>query len=81
MNLTVVQPTGNGFITAYPADNPVPGTSNVNYLTRQTVANLSQVQATYGLGRRHLRDVTITNSEVSGTVEVIADVFGYYTPN
>jgi PKD domain len=75
MNLTVVQSTANGYITVYPAGEDIPGVSSVNYLPGQTVANLAQVGAGGGGGGT----VTITNSEESGTVEVIADVFGYYT--
>jgi hypothetical protein len=39
LNLTVVDPTAPGFITAYPCDGPRPLASNVNYVAGQVVAN------------------------------------------
>jgi hypothetical protein len=44
LNLTVVDPTGAGFVTAYPCGSPKPNTSNVNFTPGQTVANLSIVK-------------------------------------
>ncbi len=41
LNLTVVDPAGAGFVTAYPCGSPKPNTSNVNFTPGQTVANLS----------------------------------------
>jgi hypothetical protein len=44
-NATVVQPSGNGFLSLYPYDpqdpSAVPGTSNLNYRTGQTVPGLA----------------------------------------
>jgi hypothetical protein len=42
LNLTIVGPTGPGFLTAFPC-GPVPLASNVNFTTGQTVANLAFV--------------------------------------
>ena len=39
LNLTVVDPTAPGFITAYPCDATRPLASNVNYVAGQVVAN------------------------------------------
>lgn len=44
LNLTVVDPAGAGFVTAYPCGSPKPNTSNVNFTPGQTVANLSIVK-------------------------------------
>jgi hypothetical protein len=44
LNLTVVDPGGPGFVTAYPCGSPKPNTSNVNFTAGQTVANLSIVK-------------------------------------
>lgn len=38
-NLTVTQPLGPGFLTAWPCEQPRPATSNVNFEAGQTVAN------------------------------------------
>ena len=39
LNVTVTRPTAPGFVTAYPAGQPQPVASNVNYTGGETVAN------------------------------------------
>ena len=39
LNITVTQPSADGFITAYPCEQPPPTASNVNHSAGQTVAN------------------------------------------
>ena len=75
-NLTVTEPTGTGFITAYPYGAAVPNASNVNYTPGLTIANLAQVTpGPDGPGGA----VSFTNGGSSaGSVELIADIFGYY---
>jgi hypothetical protein len=80
LNLTAVEATGNGYLTAAPAGAAVSSVSSVNYLQGQTVANLAQVPigpSSTGQG------ITITNSEIANgshtSVEVIVDLFGYYS--
>ena len=77
VNATVVSPTGNGYLSLYPYDpaSPTtPTTSNLNYLTDQTIPNLAVVtpstakdgpEAAIYLGGR-------------GTAEVILDESGYF---
>ncbi|MBR7832212.1 hypothetical protein KDL01_03015 [Actinospica durhamensis] len=77
VNLTVTAATGNGLITAWPHGEPTPNTSNLNYLRGQTVANLAQIRS--GSIDASGNDVIASNTESGGTVEFIADVFGYYT--
>jgi hypothetical protein len=72
-NLTITAPTGSGLIIAYPTGSTRPATSNLNYSKGQTIAGLSQVPAD-GSG-----DFTLYNQESAGTVQMIADIFGYYT--
>ena len=72
MNVTVTGSTANGLITVFPAGGATPGTSNVNYSTGETVANMAIVK----LGSNG--EVTFTNNS-KGTVQIIADVAGYYT--
>jgi hypothetical protein len=48
LNLTVVDPTAAGFLTAYPCGTAKPNTSNVNFTAGQTVANLSIVKVGAG---------------------------------
>ena len=43
LNVTVVNPAGPGFVTAYPAGSTVPPTSNIDYAAGQVVPNLVEV--------------------------------------
>ncbi|NMM33556.1 MAG: hypothetical protein HHJ13_06085 [Phycicoccus sp.] len=72
LNLTVTNPTAAGYLTVYPTGAAQPTASNVNFVRGQTVANL--VVVSVGPGGK----VTFYNS--AGTVDVIADLAGYYTP-
>jgi hypothetical protein len=68
LNITVTDPAAPGFITAYPCGTAKPNTSNVNFTTGQTVANLSVI----ALG---------TNGKIclttSAPTHLIADVTAY----
>ena len=72
MNVTVTGSKANGLITAFPAGGATPNSSNVNYGTGETVANMAIVKM--GSGGK----VEFTNTS-KGTVQIIADVAGYYT--
>ncbi|MBR7824766.1 right-handed parallel beta-helix repeat-containing protein [Actinospica sp. MGRD01-02] len=72
MNLTVVNSTHIGDITAYPADESMPTASNVNYAAGETVANMSVVPL------QSSGKVTFHNTS-AGPVDLIADVDGYYS--
>jgi len=72
VNLTAVDSTANGVITAYPAGQTLPTASNINYSTGQTVANL----ATVPLGTNG--QIVIHNTG-NAPVDVIGDAAGYYT--
>lgn len=76
VNLTATEPTANGDLAAVPGVNTPDTTSSVNYVKGQTVASFTQVQATSGAD-----SFAIYNNEAGGgTVEVIVDAYGYYTP-
>jgi hypothetical protein len=71
LNLTVTEPTADGYITAFPLDGPPPLASHVNFRRGQTVPNLVTVQVP-------------ANGSVGffngfGNAHLIADVVGYYT--
>lgn len=72
-NVTVVQPTANGYLTVYPygAATP-PDASTLNFLSGRTVANA----VTVGLDQNQYA-LDLYNSS-KGEVQLIADVFGYY---
>ena len=70
VNLTAVSPTANGYLVAYPAGMPQPGSSTVNFPAGRTVANAAVV-AVDAQGR-----MVVTN--VAGTTDVLVDLAGYY---
>lgn len=71
LNITATEARSFGFITAYPAGTSRPNASNLNYVTGQTVPNLAVVKVTPD-GR-----LMVANTS-SGSVQVIADIAGYY---
>ncbi|MEV4614364.1 hypothetical protein AB0K43_17460 [Kitasatospora sp. NPDC049258] len=70
MNVTAVDPSGDGHVTVYPDGRPVPDVSNLNFMAGQTVPNLVTVPVLNG-------KVDLRNN--AGSVDLIADVTGYYT--
>lgn len=71
LNVTVTAPTSAGYVTAYPDLTAEPRSSNLNFVPGLTIPNLVVV----GLGSDGR--VTLTNNS-TGTVQMIADVAGYY---
>jgi hypothetical protein len=71
VNLTVDQPGGPGFVTAYPCGGAVPLASNLNYATGQVVANLATAPIPADSGAVCLFTWAPTN--------VVVDVSGYFT--
>ncbi|MFE7525412.1 hypothetical protein ACFU7Y_06790 [Kitasatospora sp. NPDC057542] len=70
MNVTAVDPTEPGWVTVYPDGRPLPGVSNLNFGTGHTVPNLVTVPVVNG-------KVDLRNE--AGSVDLTADVTGYYT--
>ncbi|MFD8791495.1 hypothetical protein [Streptomyces vinaceus] len=70
MNVTAVNPTEAGHVTVYPNGQPVPQVSNLNFTAGQIVPNLVTVPVVNG-------KVDLRNN--SGSVDLIADVTGYYS--
>ena len=71
VNVTVTQPTKGGFVTVYPSGAGLPTVSNLNFGAGQTVPNLVVVKV--GAGGK----IAFYNGS-SGTVQLVADVAGYY---
>ena len=69
-NVAVTGPTALSFLTVFPAGEPLPLASNLNFRPGQTVPNL--VVAKQGAGGR----MAIYNA--AGTAHVIADVAGWF---
>jgi methionine-rich copper-binding protein CopC len=71
LNVTVTNPTANGFVVVYPDGNAKPGTSNVNVVRNQTQAN----EVVVGLPASR-RVVVFVDS---ASAHVIADLIGFFT--
>ncbi|HVS05277.1 MAG TPA: hypothetical protein VHK65_03820 [Candidatus Dormibacteraeota bacterium] len=73
LNLTETNATAPSYITAYPTGSPRPLASNVNFVAGQTVPN--RVVVKLGTGGM----ITLYNAY--GTVDLVADVNGWFTDN
>lgn len=69
LNLTVTNATASTFVTAYPYGTTRPNASHVNVPAGKTVPNMVVVP---------VKDGKVTFSNHSGTVDIIADLQGYY---
>ena len=72
LNVTVTGPTSAGFLTVYPDGSSLPKVSNLNFTKGETIPNLVVVPVVDGR-------VDFTNA--AGSVQVIADLDGFYTSN
>jgi parallel beta-helix repeat protein len=72
LNVAVTGPQAPGYVTVYPDAPGRPGTSNLNFVSGQTVANLVVVP----MGADG--DVDFYNSS-AGSVQLIADLSGWFT--
>jgi hypothetical protein len=71
MNVTVTEPTGNGFLTVHPDGVTRPLASNLNFVPGQTVPNLVTVRLSPDGALRFYNAV--------GSTHVVADLVGFYT--
>jgi hypothetical protein len=74
LNMTATAPTANGYLVTYPDGTTMPATSNVNYVTNQTIPNLDLAS----VGDSGTLDIT---NQSSGTVQIIVDCLGYFADN
>ncbi|MCX2184323.1 hypothetical protein KV205_27895 [Streptomyces sp. SKN60] len=70
LNVTATGPTASSFVSVYPYGSPRPSASNLNVVAGQTVANLVVVP---------VRDGKVTLYNHAGSVDLLADVSGYFT--
>ena len=71
LNVTVMHPTETGFVSVWPAGDPRPSSSNLNFEPGKPASNLVVTKVS-GKGR-----VAIFNS--AGKTDVVADVVGYFS--
>ena len=72
LNVTVTNPTTSGYLTVYPAGEPAPLASNLDFSPGETVANLVEL----GLGAQG-QVAVVTNAAAA---DVVIDVEGYVAP-
>ena len=70
MNVTVTEPTAGSFLTAWPAAQPRPTASNLNYVGGQTVPSLVTVRIGF--------EGKVSLYNFAGSTHLIADVAGWY---
>ncbi|MER8046106.1 FlgD immunoglobulin-like domain containing protein [Streptomyces sp. NPDC094032] len=70
LNVTATNPTATGFVSVYPYGTARTAASNLNFVAGQTVPNLVVVP---------VKDGKVTFYNHSGTVDLLADMAGYYT--
>jgi hypothetical protein len=74
LNVTFVNPSSPGFVTVYPPDKPWPGTSNLNFVAGQAPAPNGVISPLSADGK-------IGFYNFIGTVDLVADIAGYYEPS
>jgi hypothetical protein len=76
VNITVVDPSSNGYVTAYADGTGRPGTSNLNYTSGQTVANSAVIPVAAS------GEIDLTNEmSTSRSTSLLVDIVGYYSTN
>lgn len=76
MNVTAAHPTGNSFLTVYPAGTPRPTASNLNTFPGVTRPNLVTTPVGFVSPVEGSGWVSVYN--YGGSVDLVADVIGYY---
>ncbi|MFD9409695.1 hypothetical protein ACFWBN_22135 [Streptomyces sp. NPDC059989] len=71
LNVTATNPTAGSYVTAYPHGSARPTASNLNFTAGQTIPN----QVTVPVGA----DGKVELYNFAGTVDLIADISGYYS--
>jgi len=72
LNVTAITPTAGGHLTVWPAGEPQPGSSNLNFSPGEVVPNL--VLAKIGAAGK------VSMSNAAGQLDVAADLVGYVRP-
>ncbi len=70
MNVTATTPTAASYVTVYPDGQPRPATSSLDFSTGETIPNLVIVPVVDG---------KVDFYNLAGSVQLIADITGYYT--
>jgi hypothetical protein len=71
VNVTVTSPTGDGYVSVWPADGGTPDTSNLNYVAGLTAPNLVIVPVS--------ADGSIKLATAQSSAHLIVDLLGWFT--
>ncbi|MDH6134057.1 N-acetyl-anhydromuramyl-L-alanine amidase AmpD [Kitasatospora sp. MAA4] len=71
LNVTATNPTASSFVSVYPDSQARSSASNLNFTAGQTIPNLVVVPVVNG---------KVDFYNLAGSVDLIADISGYYTP-
>jgi len=74
LNITAVNPSSAGYLTAYASGQTTPFASTVNFIAGQTIAN----EATITLGNNGVTGGYVSILNHVGLTDVVVDVQGYY---
>ena len=74
MNVVAVNPTAASFLTVFPSDQPLPLSSNLNWIADQAPTPNAVTVAVSSDGR-----ISFYNN--AGTVDIAVDIVGYYEPS
>jgi hypothetical protein len=74
VNITAITPTTSGYLTAWDGSDPMPGTSNVNFVKGQVVPNMAVVPVRLVNG---LPEFVVANGP-NATTDVAVDIVGAY---
>jgi len=78
LNMTAVNDAASSLLTVFPNGTGRPQASNLNFTSRSNTANLVTVALGQSAASDSNREVNIYNA--LGSVDVLADVEGYFTP-
>ena len=78
-NVTVTEPTAAGYVTVFPADQPLPLASNLNFVPGQTTPNLAIAKLSSGPPPGAEGPGWIAIFNYAGQAQIVVDVFGYFT--
>jgi len=77
VNITAINPTAAGYLTAYAGGQTLPFASTVNFIAGQTIAN----EATITIGNNGILNPGFINIyNYTGSTDVAVDVQGFYAP-
>ncbi|MDQ6837735.1 MAG: YncE family protein [Actinomycetota bacterium] len=76
-NVTVTDPTSDGYLSVSPTEGLVPASSNLNFTAGQTVANQVTVPTGPSISQGGMASITVNDFPGTPLADVVIDVEGY----